>query len=122
MNVLSLLFSRDEHAGLLMHLSPRTHVHQVSMYVDDLVLFLHPSTANTTITLDILHLFGEASGTPFNVTMRIWKWFRASSHVTSRCFLAETWDCRCPIKFSPRISCTLLWIKLLINSWDGKQI
>jgi hypothetical protein len=71
MNVLSLLFSRDEHAGLLMDLSPRTHVHQVSMYVDDLVLFLHPSTANTTITLDILHLFGEASGTPFNVTMRI---------------------------------------------------
>jgi hypothetical protein len=32
------------------------------MYVDDVALFLHSSTSDIEITLDILHLFGEASG------------------------------------------------------------
>jgi hypothetical protein len=58
MDVLGLLFSRAEHAGLLMDLSPRTHLHRVSMYADDVALFLHPSAADITITLDILHPFG----------------------------------------------------------------
>jgi hypothetical protein len=62
MDVLGLLFSRAEHAGLLMDLSPRTNLHRVSMYADDVALFLHPSAAEITITLHILHLFGEASG------------------------------------------------------------
>jgi hypothetical protein len=62
MDVLGLLFSRAEHAGLLMDLSPITHLHQVPIYADDVVLFLHPFAADITISLDILHLFGEASG------------------------------------------------------------
>jgi hypothetical protein len=57
MDVLGLLFSRAEHAGLLMDLSPRKPLHRVSMYADDVALFLHPSAADITITLDILHLF-----------------------------------------------------------------
>jgi hypothetical protein len=36
------------------------------MYVDDMALFLHPSVADITITLDILHLFGAASGLRIN--------------------------------------------------------
>jgi hypothetical protein len=62
MDVLGLLFSRAEQAGLLMDLSPRAHLHRVSMYADDVALFLRPSTVDITTTLDILNLFGEASG------------------------------------------------------------
>jgi hypothetical protein len=62
MDVLGLLFSRAEHACLLLDLSPRKPLHRVSMYADDVALFLHPSVADIAITLDILHLFGEASG------------------------------------------------------------
>jgi hypothetical protein len=32
------------------------------MYADDVALFLYPSAEDINITLDILHLFGEASG------------------------------------------------------------
>jgi hypothetical protein len=32
------------------------------MYADDVVLFLHPTAADISIALDILHLFGNASG------------------------------------------------------------
>lgn len=62
MDVLGLLFSKAEHAGLLLDLSPRRPLHRVSMYAYDVALFLHPSAADIAITLDILHLFGEASG------------------------------------------------------------
>jgi hypothetical protein len=36
--------------------SPRIHLHRVSIYADDVALFLHPSAADITITLDILLL------------------------------------------------------------------
>lgn len=37
-------------------------LHHVSMYADDVALFLHPTATDMSTTLDILHLFGEASG------------------------------------------------------------
>jgi hypothetical protein len=61
-DILGILFSQAEEAGLLQHLSRTTRLHRISMYTDDVSLFLHPSTSDIEITMDILHLFGEASG------------------------------------------------------------
>jgi len=38
-----------------------------SLYADDVVIFLQPSASDIRITLDILQLFGEASGLRTNV-------------------------------------------------------
>jgi hypothetical protein len=62
MDVLGFLFSQVEDTGLLQPLSRPSRLHRISMYADDVVLFLHPSAANISITMDILRLFGEASG------------------------------------------------------------
>ena len=37
------------------------------MYADDVALFLRPAANDITLTLDILQLFGEASGLKTNV-------------------------------------------------------
>jgi hypothetical protein len=62
MYVLGFLFSKAEEEGLLQQLSCRNKLHCVSMYADDVALFLHPSTADMALSLDILKLFGDASG------------------------------------------------------------
>jgi hypothetical protein len=36
--------------------------HWVSFYADDMVLFLHPTYEDISLIMDILHIFGEASG------------------------------------------------------------
>lgn len=60
MDILGLLCSREE-AGLLQQLS-RRRLRRISMSADDVVLFLHSTAADISIVLDILHLFGNASG------------------------------------------------------------
>jgi hypothetical protein len=62
MDVLGLLFSQVEEAGLLQHMARTTRLHRISMYAHDVALFLHPSATDISITMDNLHLFGEASG------------------------------------------------------------
>jgi hypothetical protein len=37
-------------------------LHQISMYADDVVIFMSPSAADISVTLSILDLFGKASG------------------------------------------------------------
>jgi hypothetical protein len=61
MDVLGSLFSKAEEEGLLQQLSCRRKLHRVSMYADDVALFLHPTPADMALTLDILKLFGDAS-------------------------------------------------------------
>lgn len=39
----------------------------MSLYADDVVLFLRPSAADIDITLDMLELFGNASGIKTNI-------------------------------------------------------
>jgi len=53
--------------GLLQPLSRRALQHRISLYADDVVIFLQPSASDIRITLDILQLFGEASGLRTNV-------------------------------------------------------
>ena len=52
---------------LLQPLARRVLQHRISLYADDVVIFLLPSASDINITLDILQLFGEASGLKTNV-------------------------------------------------------
>jgi len=47
--------------GLLLPLSTRGLQHRVSIYADDVALFLRLEAGDISTTLDILNLFGEAS-------------------------------------------------------------
>jgi hypothetical protein len=62
MDVLGLLFSRAEEAGLLQQLCLRKKLQRISIYADDVALFLHPTHSDISITLDILELVGDVSG------------------------------------------------------------
>jgi hypothetical protein len=66
MDVLSFLFAKAENDGLLQSLSTRTLHHRVS-YANDVVLFLCPVEGDISITINILDIFGEASGLRNNV-------------------------------------------------------
>jgi hypothetical protein len=67
MDVLGYLISKAKNEGLLQPISTRTLQHRVSFYADDVVLFLPPTNEKIFITMDILHIFGEASGLHNNV-------------------------------------------------------
>jgi hypothetical protein len=67
MDVLGFLISKAENDGVLKPLAPRTLKHRVSFYADDVVLFLQPVAKDINLVLDILRLFGEASGLHNNV-------------------------------------------------------
>jgi hypothetical protein len=62
MDILGFLFHKAEEAGLLQQLSMRKKLHRISIYADDVALFLHPTASDISVTLDVLQLFGDASG------------------------------------------------------------
>jgi hypothetical protein len=62
MDALGYLFTKAENEGLLHPLSTMTLQHRVSFYADDVVLFLRPVTDDISISMNILEIFGEASG------------------------------------------------------------
>jgi hypothetical protein len=53
--------------GMLQPLVRRVLPHQNSLYADDVVLFICPEEVDIAITMDILHLFGDASGFKTNL-------------------------------------------------------
>ena len=67
MDVLGHMFSKAADEGLLLPLSRRAFKHRVSMYADDVVLFLRPTADDIEVTMDILSLFGEAMGLKTNL-------------------------------------------------------
>ncbi|WVZ91346.1 LOW QUALITY PROTEIN: hypothetical protein U9M48_037534 [Paspalum notatum var. saurae] len=67
MDVLSLIFAKASAAGRLQPLSTRALQHRVSLYADDVVVFLHPAALDLNLTMDMLELFGEASGLKANL-------------------------------------------------------
>ena len=67
MDVLCYLVKKAADEALLQPLPRRTLQHRISLYADDVVLFLQPSINDISLTLDILQLFGEASGLKTNV-------------------------------------------------------
>ena len=67
MDVLGHMVSLAARDGLLQLLSSRSLQHRISLYADDVVLFLRPKINDIEITMDILDLFGDASGLKTNV-------------------------------------------------------
>jgi len=67
MDILNLMFTRAADAGLLQPLSTKPIQHRISLYADDVALFLQPTAADINLFLQLLHLFGEASGLKTNV-------------------------------------------------------
>lgn len=67
MDVLCHLVNKASEEELLQPLARRALQHRISLYADDVVIFLRPTASDINITLDILQLFGEASGLKTNV-------------------------------------------------------
>jgi len=67
MDVLNWMVTRASEAGLLQPLSTRPIQHRISLYADDVALFLRPAAADISLTLQLLNLFGDASGLKTNV-------------------------------------------------------
>jgi len=67
MDVLCHLIRKAVDERMLQPLSRRALQHRISLYADDVVLFLRPSASDIEITLDILQLFGNASGLTANL-------------------------------------------------------
>jgi hypothetical protein len=67
MDVLNQLVQRASEEGLLQPLSTRNMQHCISLYADDAVLFLSPTASDISVVMDILHLFGSASGLRTNI-------------------------------------------------------
>jgi hypothetical protein len=61
MDVLGYMIAKAVENELLQPLARRALQHRVSLYADNVVLFLRPDANDIAITVDILHLFGEAS-------------------------------------------------------------
>jgi hypothetical protein len=61
------MISKAADEGLLLPLSKRAFKHRVSMYADDVVLFLRPTAYDIELTMDILNLFKEATGLKTNL-------------------------------------------------------
>jgi len=66
MDVLCYMVKKASEVGLLQP-TRRALQHRISLYADDVVIFLCPSANDIGITLDILQLFEEASGLRTNV-------------------------------------------------------
>jgi hypothetical protein len=67
MDVLNWMVTRASEAGLLQPLSRRPIQHKISLYADDVALFLRPVASDISLTLRLLQLFGDASGLRTNV-------------------------------------------------------
>jgi len=67
MDVLCHLIRKASEEQLLQPLARRALQHMISLYADDVVLFLRPTADDIGITLDILQLFGNASGLTTNL-------------------------------------------------------
>jgi hypothetical protein len=67
MHVLGHMISKAKTEGLLMPLSRRALQHRISIYADDVVLFLRPEGGDINLTMSILDLFGEATGLRTNL-------------------------------------------------------
>jgi hypothetical protein len=61
MDVLFYLIKRAANDGLLEPLTRKLSDYRISLYADDVVIFLYPIASDIGTTIDILTLFGEAS-------------------------------------------------------------
>lgn len=67
MDVLSGLVAKADELGLLQLLAPRHIGHRLSIYADDVVMFISPSSSDLELTRVMLQKFGTASGLHANL-------------------------------------------------------
>jgi hypothetical protein len=67
MDVLNIMVQRASAEGVLQPLSSRFLHHRISLYADDVVVFLRPDVVDIEAFKGILHFFGEASGLKTNI-------------------------------------------------------
>lgn len=67
MDVLGWLISKADLENLLHPLASRPLQHKVSLYADDVIMFLHPKESDIQLVLKILEIFGKASGLKTNI-------------------------------------------------------
>jgi hypothetical protein len=67
MDILNLMVFKAADERLLQPHSSRSIQHRVSLYADDVVMFVRPAAVDIDLTVGILHLFGEASGLKTNI-------------------------------------------------------
>jgi hypothetical protein len=61
-DVLNSLFTKAEGLGLLQPLTRGNNGQRISLYTDDVALFIRPTEDKMTLTTQILEVFGKASG------------------------------------------------------------
>ena len=103
MDVLGHMVAKAAADVLLQPLSSRALQHRISLYADDVVLFLRPEATDIAVIMNILQLFGDASGLKTNlqkamcyqsgVGIQNWPWYRNFSPVRSWIFPANIWGC-----------------------------
>jgi hypothetical protein len=67
MDVLNSLFVKAGEEGLLQPLSSRISEQRLSLYADDVALFISPNEEELQVTREILNIFGSASGLHTNL-------------------------------------------------------
>lgn len=70
MDILNLMVQKASDENLLQPLPSRHLPHRISLYADDVVLFLRPVASDIDLFLDITRLFGTTSGLRCNVQKR----------------------------------------------------
>jgi hypothetical protein len=81
MDVLTALFIKAEEHGFLQPISSNSFQHRISLYADDMALFLKPEPRDLNTAVRMLDLFGDASGLRTNIAK--------SSIVPIRCTHAD---------------------------------
>jgi hypothetical protein len=64
---LHMLFKKAQDVGLLQKLSPLCDTFRVSLYADDVALFLNPDKKEMRVMEHMLKLFADASGLSTNL-------------------------------------------------------
>jgi hypothetical protein len=67
MDALNLMFCKADELGLLQPISSRCIQHRISLYVDDVILFLRASANGINLALRLLNLFGDATRLRTNI-------------------------------------------------------
>ena len=67
MDVLNSLFTKAGDLELLQPLTQGNPGQRISLYADDIVLFIRPQEVEMNLTMSILDMFAEASGLQTNL-------------------------------------------------------
>jgi hypothetical protein len=67
MDVLGFMIKKAEEENLLQPLARRALQHRISIYADDVIIFLRPLTHDIDTMLELLQIFESASGLKTNM-------------------------------------------------------